>query len=498
MNPQMSTTQTHHSNLTLVIDQGSHASRVAIFDDTGKLIYLKIKDVATQSSAPKNAEQKVEQDAHEILDSIQNLLKEIPPTLSQHIQCGGLCTQRSTIVAWHKSTGQALAPAISWRDTRAQTLINKLQPFSEEVKHISGLPLSAHYAASKMHWLIRNNAEVQHAAAEKQLCIAPLASFLLFHLLKEQPFIIDHSNAQRCQLFDIQSLNWSSTLLDLFEIPRNTLPECAPIMHNYGKLKFNNIALNCVCGDQNAALHAYPPLQKNNALVNIGTGAFILSAANERKNQPQTLIKTLCRSDAQHINFVTEGTVNSAGSALTWAQQNQPCTDLFEQLPHWLAQITSPPVFINSILNLGSPWWCDAGEPEFITPEFSNTKTPSQSEQYVAIIESIVFLIFNNIQQLSAPPETIFISGGLSILDGLCQKLADLSQANVLRFTEAESTARGCAWLACQTLKSASKSWQVLPVSQQFISHKNTLKQTRIVDRYQQFVGELNRRCNKY
>ncbi len=116
----------------------------------------------------------------------------------------------------------------------------------------------------------------------------------------------------------------------------------------------------------------------------------------------------------------------------------------------------------------------------------------------MAIIESIVFLIFNNLQQLSTPPETIFISGGLSILDGLCQRLADLSQANVLRFSEAESSARGCAWLACQSLKNATKNWQALPVSQQFISHKNTLEQARIVDRYQQFVGELNRRCNKY
>jgi len=484
----MSGTQSHHSNLTLVIDQGSHASRVAVFDDTGKLIYLKSKDVATQSTAPN----KVEQSATEILDSIQSLLNDIPLALSQHINYAGLCTQRSTIVAWHKTSGQPLAAAISWRDTRAQSLINQLQPFSKEVRNISGLPLSAHYAASKIHWLVQNNISVQQAATEKQLCIAPLASFLLFHLLKEQPFIIDHSNAQRCQLFNIHSLNWSDTLLDLFKIQKNTLPKCAPIMHTYGKLKFNNISLNCVCGDQNAALHAYPPLQKNNALINIGTGAFILSCADERKNQPQKLLKTLCRSDNLQVDFVTEGTVNGAGSALTWAQQNQPCANLFEQLPHWLTHVTSPPIFINSILNLGSPWWCDAGTPEFISSEM-----PSQSEQYVAIIESIVFLIFKNIQQLSTKPKILFISGGLSTLDGLCQKLADLSQAKVLRFSETESTARGCAWLACQALKNTSENWQALPVSQQFIPHKNTIEQTRIVDRYQQFVGELNRRCNK-
>jgi glycerol kinase len=44
--------------------------------------------------------------------------------------------------------------------------------------------------------------------------------------------------------------------------------------------------------------------------------------------------------------------------------------------------------------------------------------------------------------------DTLLVSGGLSRLDGLCQKLANLSGCRVLRVEQFETTARGAAWLA--------------------------------------------------
>ena len=40
------------------------------------------------------------------------------------------------------------------------------------------------------------------------------------------------------------------------------------------------------------------------------------------------------------------------------------------------------------------------------------------------------------------------VCGGLSQLDGLCQRLADLSALQVERLRSPEATARGIAWLA--------------------------------------------------
>jgi len=494
----MTTHSAHSKDLTLVIDQGSHASRVALFSETGAPIYLKSLAISTHSITTEPPA--FEQDAQEILQSILTLLSNIPIDLSNKIKCAGLCTQRSTIVAWHKMSGLALSPAISWRDTRSQPLIKTLYTQAKKIRKISGLPLSAHYSAGKIHWLLHNNPQVKLAAQNKQLCIAPLASYLLFHLLTEKPYIIDHSNAQRSQLFDSHQLNWSSELLQLFEIDPRVLPACAPVMHHYGHLSLKQIPLTCVVGDQNAALYAYPPLNQNTALINIGTGAFVLSPCAEHTDENMKLLHTLSSSDEKQAHFVNEGTVNGAGSALSWAQKNDPLNimsaqstskgDIFEQLPSWLKQIKSPPLFINTIAGLGSPWWSDGGGAEFI-----GEGKHLQANRYVAIIESIIFLVVKNIEQLNSQPNTLFVSGGLSQLDGLCQKLADLSQMTVQRFSTTETTARGCAWLANQTINNEQTSWQTLPVSQQFQPTGFQGAAIELQKRYQQFVGELNRRC---
>ncbi|MCW9047772.1 MAG: FGGY family carbohydrate kinase, partial [Gammaproteobacteria bacterium] len=208
------------TNLTLVIDQGSHASRLALFTETGDINYLKSCSIST--SNPEKSF--YEQDATEILNSLETLLNNIPNELIQTIKTAGLCTQRSSIVAWNKITGMPLSHVISWRDTRSQPLINQLSSSAKVIRQTTGLPLSAHYSAGKIRWLLQNNSAVKRAKKKGELCISPLASYLIFHLLKNKSCVIDHSNAQRCQLFDIHKLNWSDDLLQLFQIEKNILP----------------------------------------------------------------------------------------------------------------------------------------------------------------------------------------------------------------------------------------------------------------------------------
>jgi glycerol kinase len=47
-----------------------------------------------------------------------------------------------------------------------------------------------------------------------------------------------------------------------------------------------------------------------------------------------------------------------------------------------------------------------------------------------------------------APLQRVRVSGGLSNLDGLCQRLSNLSGLDIERTVIAEATARGVAWLA--------------------------------------------------
>ena len=65
------------------------------------------------------------------------------------------------------------------------------------------------------------------------------------------------------------------------------------------------------------------------------------------------------------------------------------------------------------------------------------------------MVESIVFLIVENLQRLQgeAPVQRIQVTGALAHLDGLCQRLADVSGLPLLRSSQSEGTARGVAWL---------------------------------------------------
>jgi len=449
-------------NYYLAIDQGTHASRACLFDETGKLVSQQVKEIALHRISHSH----IEQDAEEILSSVMEVVKEVIDNLKDNqngeanerlaIKACGIATQRSSVLAWRKD-GTALSAVLSWQDTRGADQLKTLKPAENEIQRLSGLPLSAHYGASKMHYLL--NSEACSDIPVDELRLSPLVSYLLFHLLDEHPYIVDHTNAQRTQLFDLNDLSWSPRLSRLFQVPNNTLPACVPVLSTksspHGTLLDTSIPVTAICGDQNAAIFGAGAFSSDSALVNLGSGAFILRLLKACR-ESEKLLNTIAFSDPHEVLYAREGTVNGAGSALDWLMDRHGISDILQQLPAWLDENKRPPVFINTIGGLGSPWWNRDIDAEFyVTPNMANNEgkhisTPELPMQAVAVIESIVFLICNNLEimQSEQPVSALRVSGGLSRLDGLCQKLADLSGLVVQRVTIKETTARGVAWLA--------------------------------------------------
>ena len=165
------------------------------------------------------------------------------------------------------------------------------------------------------------------------------------------------------------------------------------------------------------------------------------------------LLSGLARSGEKWAEYIVEGTVNGAGSALDWAAARWNLPDIKRHLPAWLDRDEPPPVFINTIGGLGSPWWRPGPGPALI-----GRGEPWQKA--VAVVESILFMLQANLETMCASGlsvSQIQISGGLAHLDGLCQRLADLTQRPVYRPAETEATARGIAWLASGALQNWPK-----------------------------------------
>jgi glycerol kinase len=109
----------------------------------------------------------------------------------------------------------------------------------------------------------------------------------------------------------------------------------------------------------------------------------------------------LC-SEAQQLTYALEGTVNGAASALQWlAERSGLDVQRASQALHrdQVANLMVP-LFINGIGGIGSPYWLPRVESRFVT-DFVTDTDPAQSadsdtEQLIAVIESIAFLLVAN------------------------------------------------------------------------------------------------------
>jgi glycerol kinase len=432
------------SALYLAIDQGGQSSRALVLDGCGALV----AEASTACAVSHPKPQWVEQDADELASSVTSAVAQALHRLAERsadVIAAGLATQRSSIACWDRSSDKALAPVLSWQDTRAHAWLEQFGPQADDIRRRTGLPLSAHYGASKLRWCLDNLPPVRTAQTSGRLAYGPLASWLLWRLLSGRPLLVDPANAGRTLLWNVRTHDWDLQLLALFGLPRAALPQCVPSRYAFGELATgtHRIPLRVTTGDQSAALFAFAAPDEETAYVNIGTGAFVQRLARRRPADVGPFLASVVFSDDRATIYALEGTVNGAASALRWLEQTGTVRAPETHLPQWLQQVTAPPLFLNGVSGLGSPYWVADFPSRFIGQG-------TAPEQAVAVVESIVFLLQDNLQAMgrfARPPRQIRISGGLARLDGLCQRLADITALPVNRPGQCEATARGLAYL---------------------------------------------------
>jgi glycerol kinase len=429
----------------LAIDQGGHASRALLYEADGRLVTAAERPIALRRPAPEHAEHDPDEVVASIRAAVAAVLREAG---DPEVTAAGLAVQRSSVVCWDRRDGRALSPVLSWQDRRNAGWLAGLQAEAAQIKHRTGLPLSPHYGAGKLRWC-RDHLDTVRAAAEAgRLAWGPLASFLVFRLTAERRLCSDPANASRTLLYNLDSGDWDPLLAQRFGLDVDALPACVPTRHAFGELEIDGrrIPLTLVTGDQSAALFAFDgdPAQ---VVINLGTGAFLQQAMPQRP--PDTpLLTSLAYRDHRTRLYAVEGTINGAGSALEWVAQRLGLAPaaVIDQLPAWLAQNTRPSLFLNGVSGLGTPYLAPLFAPRFVGEG-------SAAEQCVAVIESIVFLLQVNLEELArlGAVGAITLTGGLSRLDGLCQRLADLSGLTVSRPGDHEATARGLLYLLSGT-----------------------------------------------
>lgn len=435
------------TDLYLALDQGGHASRALLFDARGTLVGQAHAAIRTL----RNEAGHVEHDPEELIASLRHAVDQACAALpaGDRIIAAGLATQRSSMACWHRRTSAALSPVISWQDRRNADWLRQLEPHAALIRARTGLVLTPHYGASKMRWCLDHLPAVGAAASAGQLVMGPLASFLLCRLLDERPLAADPANASRTQLWDPATRDWSPELAALFGIGTEVLPTAVTSRHAYGTLPTpaGPVPLTVCTGDQSAVPFAFGALAPTTAYVNVGTGAFVQRAIRDRLPDAPRLLVSVVWSDVTGTDYMLEGTVNGAGSALDWFAQgeNADVAALLAVLDTAAAAAPplAPPLFLNAISGIGSPFWVSNLESRFIGDGTTEAKL-------AAVLESIVFLLQVNLLELKPHGpgfERILLTGGLSGSAWFCRRLAGLTGLPVLRSEDPEATARGLARL---------------------------------------------------
>ncbi len=439
----------NEAELTLAIDQGTHASRALVVDRRGQVLAHGECGVALSRPQADRAEQ----DGDEIVASIHTAIAQAVTALgarARDIAVCGLSSQRASAICWNRITGAPLSPVFSWQDRRMHAWIDQLAAHGDNVHRKTGLFLSPHYGASKLRWALDHLPAVRHAHDSGVLAWGPLASFLVSRLTREHTFAADPQCAARTQLWDLRVRDWDPGLLGLFGLPSGHLPRSAPTCQRWGTLAAGGVEapLAAVNGDQSAAVFAFGWPEQDSAYVNLGTSAFVQRAMFRDPGHVPRQLTGIILAEGDTTVWMVEGNVNGAGTALEWLSKELHIDDLLSRLPEWLERPAPALLFLNGIAGLGGPFW----RAEFDSRFVEGTREEEPWHKAVALVESIAFLLQANIEHMAPyvpEPRRIRVSGGVSRLDGLCRRLASLNGIPVHRRDDPEASARGIAWLAC-------------------------------------------------
>jgi glycerol kinase len=449
----------------LALDQGGHGSRAVVFDERGVAVAEAQQPIRTVHGPHGEIEHEPAELARSLQQAADSALAQAPHL---RVSRAGLATQRSTVVCW-RADGIALSPAISWQDRRNAGWLAHLAAQAPRITALTGLPLSPHYGAGKIRWCLDHVPAVRAAAAAGELIAGPLAAFLCQRLVADaradsgapagrgtSAARADPANASRTLLWSADTRDWCEELLQLFGVERRWLPRCVPTRTDFGPIATGDITLTACSGDQSAIPFAFGTPEPTDVYVNLGTGAFLQRPLPQRPPDAQPLLASVLGGDEARAWFSLEGTVNGAGSATAWFARHAGT----EEAPLWSALELLPenavlPVFVNAVGGLGSPWWRPDLESRFVG-------VGDRPAQFAAVVESITFLIADNLalMRADAPPRRIVLTGGLSRSDWLCRRLASVLGLPVARGLT-EATARGTAALAAPEL---AANWEAPPL----------------------------------
>ena len=449
----------------LSIDQGTTGTTALLVDIQGNIIAQGYQEFTQYYPQPGWVEHDPDEIWNATLQAIDALFAE---ENALNIVAIGITNQRETTLIWDRHTGKPIHPAIVWqcRRTADRCALLEKEGATEEIKAKTGLVIDAYFSGTKIAWILDHVSGARERAERGELAFGTVDTWLLWKLTDGAVHKTDYTNASRTLLFNINTLSWDETLLEILNIPKAILPEVCPSASNFGTANFyrnfwletfgKNISLDGIpiagmAGDQQAALFGQLCTEPGMAKNTYGTGCFLMLNTGAEKITTKTgLLTTLACSLDENPVYALEGSVFVAGAAVQWLRDGIQIIETAAETEEIAANTPdSGGIFVvPAFTGLGAPHW----DPEARGAILGLTRGSTREQIVRATLESIAYQSADVVSAMLTDAEMTLdrlrVDGGAAANNFLMQFQADILGINVERPAQIESTGLGAAYLA--------------------------------------------------
>lgn len=440
----------------LAIDQSTSGTKVLLVDVKGQIVHK--SSMAHTQFYPQTGW--VEHDPVEIYENVKTLLKEMVLTSAvpaDELAVLAITNQRETVVVWDKETGIPVYNAIVWQCRRTSDICKELkdQGYETMIQSKTGLKADPYFSASKVKWILDHVDGVKKRAREGRLLLGTIDSWLIWKLTGGKVHATDYSNASRTLLFNIHTLKWDNDLLELFDIPREMLPEVKGSNELFGVIEdfilpFIQLPISGVIGDSQGALFGQKCFDPGMAKATYGTGTSVLMQTGEMVDGTNGLVTSIAWGLNGKVCYALEGIINSTGDTVKWLQDQLGLIDEISEVEQLANSIPDNQgvYLVPAFIGLGAPYW----KPTTRAAIMGMSRNTGRTHIVRAALESIAYQVKDVMELMQSESniqiKNVKVDGGATSNRFLMQYQTDMLGIDVIASEVAELSSMGSVYLA--------------------------------------------------
>jgi gluconokinase len=434
------------SEYLLAVDVGTSGVKALAVTPQGQILTQHWRSYQLRHPQSGYAEQEADeilQQTCDVILAVRNEISSLPLAISWSSAMHGIMAVAAD--------GRALTNLITWADLRSTSEAQELMAagLDQSLLAAGGTPIHPMAPLCKLMWWRTNMPDLFRAAHK----FVSIKEFILFQLTRS--WEVDYSIASATGLFLTSQLRWNENALRIAGINAQKLSSPVPtaqlttIQTDWLGPEWRSIPMVHGASDGCLAQLGAGATQPNTLSITIGTSSAV------REMIPTFQISNSAKLFCYYLKpgqFVRGGASNNGTSAIDWYCKT--FTPSIQSLDDFASRLDpNQPVsegllFLPYLLGERAPHYNPHAKGVFFGMASAHTTT----HFHHAVAEGVCFAVKSIVQEVTAQPHQIYLSGGFARSNVLAQLLANVLQESILVRDTPEASAMGAARLGWEAL----------------------------------------------